>query len=700
MKKLNLVLAVLFIVSYNPAGAQCEPFTAISAGPLHIQAIRSDGTLWAWGYNWFGQLGDNTNTDRSVPTRVGTDNKWAAVSAGSSHTLALKTDGSLWAWGANGFGQLGDGAGIDSRIPVQIGQDKDWAAVWAGGTSSLALKNDGSLWAWGDNQFGQLGHGNQTESHVPVQIGQDKDWAVVSAGHTHILALKTDGSLWAWGYNWYGRLGDGTIITRTSPVKIGSDEDWAAVSAGADHSLALKADGSLWAWGGNQNGQLGVGTQINSHVPVQVGQDNNWATVSAGDYYTHALKTDGSLWAWGKNTGGLLGDGTVVGKNDPVEITANAGNWTVLSPGAEYALALKADGSLWVWGSGWTGQFGNGTMINSKTVPTMTNYRVYNNTLAANTSATIIANPGLDLVFHNSCNPIAGLSLLTGSGSVTAKVWVAASQPQQYVKRHYEITPQNAASGRVTLFFSNDEFKAFNNQNPQPALLLPDADNPADTTARKANILIEKRSGSGDDSGSPTSYNGSVENIQPNEEDIKWNAAANRWEISFDVTGFSGFFLKTQLGALPVTMGDIAAFFKNNQLTVNWTTVTETNNSHFEIEISADAKTFQKIGELRSKAVQGNSDVPLDYSFSLSSDSLAGGAAIFLLGGLLLLMGKTKRPGFLSMAIGVVLLTAVACNKTDAPVNSMPDKAFVRIVQVDIDGHKTYSKAVQVMNRQ
>ncbi|MCI5224292.1 MAG: hypothetical protein D3924_16895 [Candidatus Electrothrix sp. AR4] len=151
--------------------------------------------------------------------RIGEDSDWVGVAAGGWHNLTLKDDGSIWTWGFNYYGQLGDGSTDHKLSPMRIGEDNDWIAVAAGGWHNLALKDDGSLWTWGGNWFGQLGDGSTTDRHSPVQIGEDNDWIAVATGGYHSLALKSDGSLWAWGYNGDGQLGDGTAW-RENPVQI------------------------------------------------------------------------------------------------------------------------------------------------------------------------------------------------------------------------------------------------------------------------------------------------------------------------------------------------------------------------------------------------------------------------------------------------------------------------------------------------
>ena len=326
----------------------------LAAGAHHSLAIKSDGSLWAWGYNQYGQLGDGTTTERDTPVQVLT--AVAAVAAGGYHTLAIKSDGSLWAWGMNESGQLGDGTTTERHSPVQILTGV--AAVAAGYRHSLALKTDGSLWAWGDNYWGQLGDGSTMYSHTPVQVLTGV--TAIAAGAEHTLAIKTGGSLWAWGWNVYGQLGVGTKDGTQHPTPVQVLTGVAAVAAGHSHSLALRIDGTLWAWGHNGGyGQLGDGTQTDRYFPVQV--MSAVRAVGAGWYHTLAIKTDGSLWAWGDNEFGQIGDGTQTNRASPVQVlngvAAVAGGWN-------HTLAIKTDGRLWAWGLNGYGELGDGTQTN------------------------------------------------------------------------------------------------------------------------------------------------------------------------------------------------------------------------------------------------------------------------------------------------------------------------------------------------
>jgi alpha-tubulin suppressor-like RCC1 family protein len=242
-------------------------WAAVSAGEDGTLALKKDGTLWAWGLNDFGQLGIGPADDNAHPTpiEVGSESDWAAVSAGFDYTMALKTDGTLWAWGSNRYGKLGLGDITDRDTPTQVGSAGDWAAVSTSTYDTLALKQDGTLWAWGLNNFGQLGLGSaDSEAHTsPTQVGSAGDWAAVSDAGASALALKKDGTLWAWGYNEKGELGLGDTTRRDAPTEVGSATDWAAVSSCVDFTLAIKNDGTLWAWGFNSSGQLGLGGAVN-----------------------------------------------------------------------------------------------------------------------------------------------------------------------------------------------------------------------------------------------------------------------------------------------------------------------------------------------------------------------------------------------------------------------------------------------------
>jgi alpha-tubulin suppressor-like RCC1 family protein len=342
-----------------------EEFVKVVSGPNadHTIGIRADGTLWAWGYNNYGQLGDGTITNRSAPVQVGTAANWASAACGGSHTLAVKSDGTLWAWGWNVYGQLGDGTTTQRNSPVQVGTAANWVAVAAGAYYTLAIRSDGTLWAWGSNGRGQLGDGTATNRNSPVRIGTATNWTTVACGYEHTMAVKGDGTLWTWGYNIYGQLGDGSFTNRLSPVQVGTATDWAAVAGGIYHTLALKNDRTLWAWGNDNYGQLGDDSTTDGYTPVQIGTATNWAAVAGGNFHTVALKSDGSLWTWGYNNYGQLGYVMSTLAPNPVRLGASSST-KASACGFAHAAVVRTDGTLWTWGYNFSGQLGDGTSAN------------------------------------------------------------------------------------------------------------------------------------------------------------------------------------------------------------------------------------------------------------------------------------------------------------------------------------------------
>lgn len=301
-----------------------DDIIAITGGSFHNLALRSDGTVWAWGYNKNGQLGNGTIASSSVPVQVSDLSDVIAIDVGEfyltnsisnvypAHSIALKSDGTVWAWGQNWYGQLGNGTATGSTVPIQVEGLGGVTAIAAGGAHNLALKSDGTVWAWGSNGYGQLGNGTTTSSFAPVQVSDLGDVIAVACGYDHSLALKSDGTAWAWGYNADGQLGNGSRISALTPVQISELSDITFIAGGGFHSLALKLDGTVWAWGSNWRGQLGNGKSgegSNATTPIQVSGLSDITAIAGGLEHSLALRLDGTVWAWGYNKNGQLGNG-------------------------------------------------------------------------------------------------------------------------------------------------------------------------------------------------------------------------------------------------------------------------------------------------------------------------------------------------------------------------------------------------------
>lgn len=412
---------------------------AITSG-VSSYAIKNDGTLWAWGKNAGGELAQGDTTNRSSPVQIGSDTNWRWVATNSPYELgadgvvyAVKSDGTLWAWGAGTYGALGDGAVASRSSPVQIGSETDWTLSFSGGgviatangatgfglrnpdgeppslpdpssvipqppptppppppgrdsnaygagyntnyiltdassttalpymidtendwskisirgaTCVTAIASDGTLWSWGANTNGALGYPGGDQS-TPQQIGALNGWTDVSAG----LAIRA-GALWAWGDNTYGQLGDGSTTHQNSPIQVGAATDWAWVRSNGESCFGFRTGVGLFAWGYNGSGVLGLGNTANQSSPVQIGALTTWTDLaimgasSPTQPTVTAIRSDGRIFGWGYNFQGRVGDGSTTNRSSPVQIGSDTDWWKVTAGGA-----LKTDGTVWSWGS-------------------------------------------------------------------------------------------------------------------------------------------------------------------------------------------------------------------------------------------------------------------------------------------------------------------------------------------------------------
>jgi len=367
-----------FIPSNRPAylyGNNAEGFNFYASRGISISTTdhtlyaKSDGTVWAWGRNNKSQLGDGTTTDSSTPVQsaAGVLSGVTAVAAGNEHSLALKGDGTVWAWGSNSNGQLGDNSTTNRPAPVQVSGLTNVQAIAAGVNFSLALKNDGTVWAWGLNSSGQLGNGTSTDQWIPVQTAFSGGVTAIAAGFDHAVAMTNLHQVWTWGNNSSGQLGNGQTANSSLPILVGSGVTGAlAVSAGNQFTVVLVSSylsSYLWSWGNNSNGQLGDGTNALRYYPVTVtGLTNMTMTaIVSGDAHSLALKNDGTLWAWGSNNHGQLGDGTKTDRWTPVQVTGLTGEQAVTA-GYQDSFASATVGTVKAWGNNMYGQLGGGAI--------------------------------------------------------------------------------------------------------------------------------------------------------------------------------------------------------------------------------------------------------------------------------------------------------------------------------------------------
>jgi alpha-tubulin suppressor-like RCC1 family protein len=352
-------------------------------------------TLYAWGDNIYGTVGDNTTLDRSTPTQESSRSTiWKQVDCGSAHVIATKTDGTLWTWGLGSTGELGDVSNQARSTPRQISLAANlitgWKQVSAGFAFSAAVRYDGTLWLWGRNDHGQLARNNIITSSFPVQeFTSSTNWKQVSCGTYHVAAIKTDGTLWAWGRDDRGQIGqnstDGGVAgtnSRSTPRQISAGANrittWKQVACSLVNTAAIGTDGSLWVWGDNFYGNQGDGTRQIRSTPRQISVGatgiTGWKQVACATANGVAIRENGTLWVWGQNNYGQIGDNTNNGgvnginsRSTPRQEFTASNNWKYVSADFYNISAVKNDGTLWSWGRNDQGQMGDNTIANRST---------------------------------------------------------------------------------------------------------------------------------------------------------------------------------------------------------------------------------------------------------------------------------------------------------------------------------------------
>ena len=343
MKKQLFVLCIL--ISLNNYAQECVE--RVVSGENVVTIFLTNGDIYSWGNNQYGELGNNTTTPENSPVPTVMSNLWQDISHGRYHSLALNHDGTLWAWGNNQNGELGDGTTTDRLSPVQVGTDSDWVAVSGGFLHSLALKSDGTLWGWGSNWGYELLNTNTQIYTTPVQLSNETDWNRIFAGVHISFGIKTDGTLWVRGRSFNGSLGVGQTAYAVLFEQVGSDNNWAEVSASErSHILALKTNNTLWTWG--EDSPLTPTTTI-SYIPRQIGTDE-WKDIAVGWTRSTAIKMDGTLWQWGGPYACYHGTTyKVIGGNlAPVQIESD-NDWVSLTTNYFSSFAIKDDFTLWNW---------------------------------------------------------------------------------------------------------------------------------------------------------------------------------------------------------------------------------------------------------------------------------------------------------------------------------------------------------------
>jgi alpha-tubulin suppressor-like RCC1 family protein len=415
---LQLALAWVLVTSISAASSPAalalgDEVRQVSAGTQYSCALRTDGTVWCWGSDHHGQLGDGTTGDptthlRLSPVQVRRGGGFltgiTAISAGDVHSCARRADSTVWCWGDDASGQLGDGTTGDPATHLRLkavrvrhgtGFLTGVSAVSAGHQHACARRADSTVWCWGDDEFGQLGDGTTGDlaTHLrlsPVRVRRGGDFltgvSAVSVGDFHSCARRVDGTAWCWGDGESGQLGDGTTGAPTTQLRLkavqvrrggGFLTGVSAVSAGDQHSCARRADGTAWCWGDDASGQLGDGTtgDAATHLRLKAVQVRRAAgiltgvtAVSAGGDHSCALRANGTARCWGADGYGQLGDGTTGDPTTHLRLKAvqvrRAGGpltgVTGVSAGGYHGCARREKRTAWCWGNDELAQLGDG----------------------------------------------------------------------------------------------------------------------------------------------------------------------------------------------------------------------------------------------------------------------------------------------------------------------------------------------------
>jgi len=339
--------------------------TVMTAGPSHACGITEAGLTLCWGNNWQGELGDGTETQRTIPVAVSGSDVLAfwSISTTGYFTCGLAEGEVPYCWGANHRAQLGIGSYEQKLTPEMVGGGLTFVALDAGWDHACGITENGHLYCWGYNPFGQVGDGTTEDKLTPTLISADPQFAMVSGGGTHTCGLTPEGTAYCWGYNVNGEVGDGTTELRSTPTAVSTELRFQALDGGTQHTCGLTIDGEIYCWGYNHKGQLGDGTTVDKLVPTKAGDPvggGTWASVSAGYSRTCALATDNTAYCWGLNDFGQVGDGSDTDRSVPTPVSGGH-LFTALVSGYQHTCGLNAAGAIFCWGYNAFGQLGDGT---------------------------------------------------------------------------------------------------------------------------------------------------------------------------------------------------------------------------------------------------------------------------------------------------------------------------------------------------
>ncbi|MDX6276400.1 MAG: hypothetical protein QOJ72_528 [Nocardioidaceae bacterium] len=365
------VVAIGSLVTVSGSAQASTPeWNSIATGGQHACGIRTGGSLYCWGANSFGQVGDGSTSPRTSPRRIGTSH-WLSVAAGRVSTCGIRSDRLLYCWGYNGFGGVGDGTTVDRTTPRRVGS-AHWLQVTVGQSGTCGITTSHKLYCWGNNDEGELATGDdRLFTPVPRRVGTSSSWTHVTAGFFHLCATTDSHRLYCWGYDAFGQVGIGADIASVAPptvrtvTRVGTKSDWTMAAAGGEGSCGLRTGGRAFCWGSNADGRIGDGTTDDRSAPVQAGEDfAEWSTIATGDNHTCAVSTHHALDCWGLNFVGQLGVGDTATRVTPAREDRGFGDWKTVAVGDSFSCGLRSNKQLYCWGLNDLGQLGVGSTTN------------------------------------------------------------------------------------------------------------------------------------------------------------------------------------------------------------------------------------------------------------------------------------------------------------------------------------------------
>lgn len=342
----------------------------VSSGGMSSCQVRPNGSLWCWGDNAHGQVGDGTRRTRLRPIRIGRDFNWETVSSGGGTTCAIKTTGTLWCWGNNHRGQLGIGDHRARQLtPARVGSWSDWDQVSNSWFHTCGVRDNGTAWCWGFNDRGQLGQNDRVWRINPQRVGQLRQWATISAGGRHTCGTLRDGSGLCWGAGSFGQIGEGEKRrNRLVARRVSGNQEWVRLSTSWSATCGLTESGEAWCWGLNNRGQLGTGNRREAVKPVRVSGPSGVRTIAMGNATTCALEATGDVWCWGSNRYGQYGNGAKVTRLRPIRVMRQS-DWLTISAGWFHTCALSPKRVVGCWGNNEQGQLKRGDREDSASPP-------------------------------------------------------------------------------------------------------------------------------------------------------------------------------------------------------------------------------------------------------------------------------------------------------------------------------------------